>query len=317
MSDIVTIDTHYTGRDGVAACYLIVDGDEAAFVETNTSAAVPALLDALAGAGLTPEAVKYVIITHIHLDHAGGAGVLMDACPNATLLAHPKAAPHAVDPSRIVAGATEVYGEENFAALYGEVRPVAEQRVRALEDGASVTLGGRTLTFLHTRGHANHHFVVHDSAANAVFSGDSFGILYPGVQSNGVFAFPSTTPTDFDPDAAHASVDRIVNTGAERVYFTHFGSSTELSTIAAQLHRLLDAQAAIVDDADDDALSEAEVDARCLEQTRALFEAELVAHQLADDAEARALVAFDVELNAQGLAFAVKKRRFKRSRAAH
>ena len=316
MSGVITIDTLYTGRPGVAACYLIVDGDEAAFVETNTSAAVPALLAALAEAGLTPEAVKYVIITHIHLDHAGGAGVLMDACPNAVLLAHPKAAPHAVDPSRIVAGAAQVYGEDNFAMLYGEVRPVPAERVRALQDGEAVSLGGRTLTFLHTRGHANHHFVVHDSAANAVFTGDSFGILYPGVQKNGVFAFPTTTPTDFDAETAHSSVDRIVNTGAERVYLTHFGESTELSTIASQLHFLLDGHASIVDDADDDALSESEVDALCRERTRALFDAELERHGLANDADARALVGFDVELNAQGLAFAVKKRRFKRRRQA-
>ena len=142
---VTTIDCEYTGEQGVAAAYLAIDGDEAAFVETNTNHATERLLASLAQAGMRAEQVRYIIITHVHLDHAGGAGSLMAACPNATLLAHPRAAPHVIDPSRIVKGSTAVYGAERFAELYGEIRPVSAERVQALEDGETRTLGHLSL----------------------------------------------------------------------------------------------------------------------------------------------------------------------------
>lgn len=314
-SGVHTVDTGYAGMTDLAAAYLVVDGDEAAFVETNTSASVPRLLEALAAAGRTPEQVRYVAITHIHLDHAGGAGVLMDACPNATLLAHPKAAPHAVDPSRIIAGATKVYGEQAFAELYGEVRPVPEERVRVLEDGETVSLGGRTLTAWHTRGHANHHFVLHDDVADTVFTGDAFGLLYPALQRNGPFVVPSTTPTDFDPEAAHAAVDRIVALGTATLHPTHFGAHPMRAELADQLHRLLDGHAAIVDAADAQDLPDDALDAFCDERVERLMAGALDRAGFGGDAQAAQQLTFDAKLNAQGLAFAVRKRRYKRAKA--
>ncbi|MCO4746676.1 MAG: MBL fold metallo-hydrolase [Proteobacteria bacterium] len=292
----------------------MVEGDEAAFIETNTNAAVPRLLERLEASGLTPEQVRYVIITHVHLDHAGGAGLLMQACPNATLLAHPRAAPHVIDPRRIIAGATAVYGPERFAELYGEIVPVAEDRVRAMADGETLQFGQRTLSFLHTPGHANHHFCVHDSRENGVFTGDSFGILYPALQKAGLFVFPSSTPTDFDAAAAHVAVDRIVGTGAEVAWPTHFGPTSQLAEIASELHRQLDDYAALVDEADASGRTDNALDAFCGERVRAFFAAELAQHGLDGDADLEKTIAIDVELNGQGVAFAVKKRRFKRSR---
>lgn len=308
---IRTIDCHYAGQEQVAAAYLLIDGDEAAFIETNTSFAVPRLLDALAEEGLTPAQVRWVVITHIHLDHAGGAGQLMAACPEATLLAHPKAAPHAVDPTRIVAGATAVYGAESFAELYGEILPIPAERVQALDDGAEVPFGRGTLRFLHTRGHANHHFVV--VVGDAVFTGDAFGIAYPALQTNGVFAFPSTSPTDFDPAAAHAAVDQIVSEG-ERAFPTHYGEQTELETIAAQLHAMLDAHTAVLDEADRQGLEGEELDAFCQERIRADFDAHVARHGLTGHPRLD-LLELDIDLNAQGVAFALQKRRFKRRKA--
>jgi len=313
--DVVTIDTHYDDRDDLAAAYLLTGGDEVAFVETNTAFAVPRLLGALQAAGRSPEDVRYIAITHIHLDHAGGAGQLMAACPHATLLAHPKAARHAIDPSRIVKGATEVYGEEPFARLYGEVIAVAEERVRILDDGETVHLGDRPLTAWHTRGHANHHLVLHDPAADTVFTGDAFGLLYPSLQRHGPFVVPSTTPTDFDPEAAHASVDRIADLGTTWLHPTHFGRHARVPALSDQLHRLLDGHAAIVDRADADGLEGAALDEACLDGVWALFDAHLEAAGLGGDAAARAQLHFDALLNAQGLAFAVRKRRYKRSLA--
>lgn len=308
----LTIDCDYTGP-GIASAYLLRDGDEAAFVETNTSLAVPRLLAALGEAGLAPQDVRYVIVTHIHLDHAGGAGQLMAVCPNATLLAHPRAAPHAVDPTRIVAGATAVYGEERFAELYGQILPAPAARVRALADGERVGFGGRELEFLHTRGHANHHFCVVDGPG--VYTGDSFGIVYPRLQGGGTCAFPSTSPTDFDGEAALASVDRILATGATAAYPTHFGAQSDLVGIADQLRQMLVQHTAIADEADRSGRDGEDLDRYCDERVRTLFAAKLDAHGLGGDAEVARIVELDVDLNGQGLAFSVRKRRYKRSKA--
>ena len=310
-----TIDTNYTGRADFAAAYLLEDGEELAFVEANTNAALPRLLAALEARGSSPAQVRYVIVTHIHLDHAGGAGALMAACPNATLLAHPRAAPHAIDPSRIIAGARKVYGDEQFDALYGEIQPIDAARVEALDDGASVPFGARELRFIHTRGHANHHFCVVDEGSSSVFTGDAFGLLYPQLQRGGVLALPSTTPTDFDPLAAHEAVDDIVAAGTSSVYPTHFGEHRDLAGAAAQLHRQLDRYAQVVEQGDQSGREGAELDAFCLAQTREIIGAELDARGLGGDAAALELLDTDIEPNAQGLAFAVAKRRYKRSRA--
>ncbi len=235
----ITIDCFYI-QPRIAAAYLIVEDEQALFVENNTALALPHLLRALEEAGRTPDQVEAAIITHVHLDHAGGSSALLAACPNATLLAHPRAAPHAIDPSRLVASAMQVYGEENFRRLYGEIHPIPAERVRVMADGEVLEFGRRRLTFFYTRGHANHHFCVYDSTTNGVFTGDSFGIAYPRLQARGPFIFASTTPTDFDPDEARASVDRILSTGADRIYPTHFGEFTNLRDGADQLRADLD-----------------------------------------------------------------------------
>lgn len=314
-SDVVTIDCHYAGLPQCAAAFLVCDGPRAAFVETNTTHAVPRLLGALAAAGRRPEDVELVIITHVHLDHAGGASALMQACPNATLLAHPKAASNIIDPERLVASSKEVYGAEAFERLYGEIKPIPEARVRALDDGAIVSLGSRELTFFHTRGHANHHFCIHDSGSNGVFTGDSFGIVYPALQDEGLCAFPTTTPTDFDAAEYHASVRRIVETGCERVFLTHFGEHVEVEAIARSLHEQLDQYAAVVEELDASGLEEEVLDAESARRIGALFDRLFQGRRSPVGAEARRLVDFDRDLNAQGVAFAVKKRRFKRDKS--
>lgn len=309
---VYTVDTLYADHPEVAAAYLIIEGDEAAFVETNTARAVPRLLAALEVHGLTPEAVRYVIITHVHLDHAGGAGALLAACPHATLLAHPRAARHAIDPSRLEVSAREVYGDETFDALYGALTPVPPERVRVMADGEALAWGGRTLTFHHTRGHANHHFVIHDDREDCVFTGDAFGIAYPHVQRGGRWVFPSTSPTDFDGPAAIAAVRAIVATGARRAWPTHYGALEDLPGVADELIAELERYSALVEEADASGLEGAALDAMCAERVGGWFEAALAARGLSDDALARALTDLDRDLNAQGVAFAVRKRRYKR-----
>ncbi len=305
-SRLVTIDCDYLGP-GVAAAYLRVEGDEAAFVETNTAHAVPRLLAALDQEGIARQAVRWVIVTHVHLDHAGGTSALVEALPHATVLAHPRAARHLVDPSKLVKSAEAVYGVDRFAELYGTIRPIDAARVRSLEDGETVSLGGATLSFVHTRGHANHHFIVKDPARGSVFTGDTFGLVYPRLQRGGRIAFPSTSPTDFDAEAAHASVDVVLRSGAERAALTHFGEIEDLETVAAQLHRWLDLSASLVEAAVRLAPAEAEPMIRG-ELEKAMDRAAEEAG-ISLDAGDRALLELDLGLNAQGLAYVASKRR--------
>ena len=247
MDSVFTIDCNYV-RPRVAAAYLIIEGDRAAFVENNTTHAVPLMLDALRAHGMEPEQVEYAIITHVHLDHAGGSSALLKACPNATLLAHPRAARHVIDPSRLIRSSVMVYGEEPFRELYGEIEPVAADRVRTMADGEELRFGNRTLTFFFTRGHANHHFCIHDSGTNGVFTGDSFGLAYPDLQvGSRPLLYPSTTPTDFHAEEARLSVRRILETGADRAYLTHFDAFEHMQEGADQMLRGLDVMEEILD----------------------------------------------------------------------
>lgn len=211
-------------RHGLAACYLVREGDRVAFVDTGTSNTVPLLMAVLETLGLGPEQVDYVIPTHVHLDHAGGAGELMARCPNARLVIHPKGAPHMIDPSRLTAGATAVYGEEAFVRDFGKLVPVPEQRVTVADDGMVIDLNGRLLTFIDTPGHANHHGCVFDARSGGFFTGDTYGISYREFDTqDGPLLFAPTTPVAFDPDAWQESLDKILSFNPRAVYLTHYG----------------------------------------------------------------------------------------------
>jgi len=256
---ISAIDAEYL-YSGHAAAHLIVDSGRAAFVDVGTNDSVPYLLAALDEMGIAPEAVDYVLLTHVHLDHAGGAGALMRALPNARALLHPRGAPHMIDPSRLIAGSKVVYGEARFAQLYGELVPIARERVRVVADGERVSLGGRTLELIHTPGHAMHHYAVVDLAHASIFSGDTFGISYRALDTpRGNFITPSTVPTQFDPEQHLASIDRMLSYQPESVYLMHFSRVTgvprlgellksqirELADIARRHARAADRAAAI------------------------------------------------------------------------
>jgi len=303
---LITIDCDYI-QPKLAAAYLRIQGDEAAFIETNTAHAVPKLLAALAAEGLSPEQVRYVIVTHVHLDHAGGASALAKACPNATVLAHPRAARHLIDPSKLVASAEAVYGVERFAELYGKIEPIDAGRVRSLDHGATVDFNGAPLQFLHTRGHANHHFIVHDAARESVFTGDTFGLVYPQLQRGKRIAFPSTSPTDFDAAAAHASVDVVLSLGVKRAALTHFGEIEDLDVVGAQLHRALDLAGSLVEASIP--LTPAEAEAMCRAKLEEAFHRVAAEAGISLEKEDLELCELDLALNAQGLAYAASKLR--------
>lgn len=308
MDRIRTIDCHYMGQKDLAAAYLLIDGEEAAFVENNTAHSVPLLLQALEEEGLSPEQVRYALVTHAHLDHAGGSSALLKACPNATLIAHPRAARHLIDPSRLVASATSVYGEERFAQFYGTLDPIPAERVRTMEDGDTLSFGSRTLSFTHTRGHANHHLIIHDPVTNGVFTGDAFGLAYPALQSRGPFTIPTTSPTDYLADEALSVVEQIVAMKPSRVYLTHFGERTEVEELGRQLIADLTVSKRIFEDAVTSGLEGDALEKRCLEALDTHLEDRFRKHGL-EAVTAFEVLALDRELNAQGLAFAAMRAR--------
>jgi len=281
------------------ACYLRVAGDECAFIEAHTAHALPRLLAALAAQGKRPEDVRWVVVTHAHLDHASGASALLAACPKAVLVAHPSTAKNLIDPARLIKGATAVYGEARFSELYGTVTPIPKERVLVLGDGESIELGGAKLTAWNTSGHAYHHFIVDDPAIETVYTGDTFGLVYPALQKHGLFAIPSTSPTGFNAEEARKSIDKVLSLGERFVCPTHYDAHEDSAAIAAQLRRFIDRAATWVEEA-----------ARSDEPTPAM-EARLTSAwwgAIAEEAprfgaEEKALLKLDVELNAQGLAY--------------
>lgn len=303
---IYTLDTGYL-RAGLAAVHVIVAGGRVALVDTGTQPCLPVVERGLEALGLGVEAVDYILLTHVHMDHAGAAGALMARCPHARLVVHPRGAPHMADPARLIAGARAVYGEETFRALYGEILPVDAARILEAGDGFSLELAGRGLVFLDTPGHARHHLCIHDPASRSVFTGDAFGLSYREFDVDGrPFVFPSTTPVQFEPEAAHASIDRIMALAPSAALLTHFGRVSDLARLADEMHALLDRFVQLAEAAPADAVRR---HAWIAAELESLLVDRLRRHGCRlDDAALHALLAHDVELNAQGLAIWLDRR---------
>lgn len=223
-------------RPQMAACYLLETGSALAVIETGNAASADRILKVVASRGRRPEEISHVIVTHVHLDHAGGAGTLMQRLPQATLVAHPYGARHLVDPSKLEASARAVYGDKKFDEMYGSLVAVPEERVVIMEDGDELRVGGRTLSFMDAPGHARHHFTVWDEQSRGWFTGDTFGLSYRNLDTdNGPFLFPTTTPIQFDPAALISSVDRMMEKEPESMYLTHFGRVQDVRRLAEDM----------------------------------------------------------------------------------
>jgi glyoxylase-like metal-dependent hydrolase (beta-lactamase superfamily II) len=295
---IVAIDTEYL-RPLLDASHLIVEDGRGAFVDTGTNDSVPLLLDALRQQGLDAAAVDFVFLTHIHLDHAGGAGLLMQQLPNARCVLHPRGAPHMIDPERLIAGTIAVYGEEKMREMYGEIVAIDESRVIVADDEAWFDFNGRKMQALHTEGHARHHYVLNDPASRGVFTGDNFGISYRELDTaKGEFIYPTTTPASFDPVEAHRSVDRIMSCRPEQLYLTHYSRVRDLERLAADMHAGIDAFVAL-------ALEHKDVPDRDAAIPTAMFNylaARIEEHGFKGGRDALwSVVEMDVVLNSQGL----------------
>lgn len=220
---IAMIDGFDLGVPGRTGTYVLRE-EELTLVDTGPSPSVPRILKGLEDLGLDPADVRYVIVTHIHLDHAGGAGLLLESCPRAKVVVHPRGARHLADPSRLIAGARAIY-QDKFDALFDPVLPVPEDRLIVMEDGDTLKIGPEcTLTFMDSPGHAAHHFTIYDPVSNGLFTGDTAGVRYHQLEDCGfVLHLPVTSPNQFDPDAMRRSIGKFRQMKAERVYFGHFG----------------------------------------------------------------------------------------------
>jgi glyoxylase-like metal-dependent hydrolase (beta-lactamase superfamily II) len=221
---VFIIDHDFQGVPGVIASYLLAGDHDLTLIETGATPTIENLLDGVRQAGFDPEEITQLAVTHIHLDHAGSAGVLMRRLPRARLLVHPFGAPHMIDPTKLMASATRIYGER-MDELWGEVAPVPADRVDILEDGARFNAGGRELVALHTPGHAMHHIAYHDPATNHIFTGDVGGVRLDSAS----YVRPPTVPPELDLMLWRASIERLRALNPRRFYLTHFGAFDNVS----------------------------------------------------------------------------------------
>jgi glyoxylase-like metal-dependent hydrolase (beta-lactamase superfamily II) len=295
---VYAIDTGFH-RDQFDAAYLVVQAGRAAFIDTGTHFAVPRLLRALDALRLSPAAVDWVIPTHVHLDHAGGVGTLMQQLPGAQALIHPWGARHLVNPRALWASASAVYGAEEMARSYGRVVPVPAERVVTSFDGMTVHVGGRALRLIDTPGHARHHHCIWDARTRGWFTGDTFGLSYREFDGpQGAWVLPSTTPVQFDPPALAATIDRLMAAGPEWVYLTHYGRVGGVERLATLFRTQLAAMVAL-----GERLRHAEGRHEALKTGLLAIYLDSLKHAGCPlpDADAAGWLALDVELNAQGM----------------
>lgn len=296
---IIAFDAGYV-RPILAAIHMIVDDGRVAFIDTGSNDSLPNVLEALNKVGLGRDAVDYIILTHIHLDHAGGAGALMREFPNAKLVVHPRGSRHMAEPSKLVAGVTAVYGKDYVDNVYGDILPIPAERIIDAHEGLTIQLGGRELLMIDTPGHAKHHICIVDQKAKAIFTGDMFGLSYREFDVDGrQFIQPTTSPTQFDAAEMRASIDRLMSYAPQAMYLTHYAQVTDVAAQAINLHRRLDAHVAI-----------AEVHVNDGETRHAVIKQELTAYLIAElrahgcmlpEATILDILATDIELNTQGL----------------
>lgn len=295
---ITAIDTDYM-RPLLDASHLIVENGRGAFVDTGVNHSVPFLVDALRQADLEPCDIEFVFLTHVHLDHAGGAGLLMRQLPNALAVLHPRGAPHMIDPSRLIKGSQAVYGEAAYYRMYGEILPIDTDRILAVDDGQLFELAGRPLRCIFTEGHARHHYCLADPASRGVFTGDSFGISYRELDTvNGEFIYHTTTPVHFDPPQAHKAIDRIMAEQPRQLYLTHYSRVTDLERLADDMHRRIDDFVALATRHANDADRSAAMHRSMFRYLRE----HLQGHGFAGDEDRlHAIIDVDIELNTMGL----------------
>ncbi len=296
-------------RPGLAACYLLEDQGQLALIDTGTACAVPRILAVIAHLGFSPEAVDWIIPTHVHLDHAGATGDLLAVCPQAQVLIHPKGAPHLIDPTKLIAGATAVYGEDEFLAHFGGLTAVPAERVIEATDEQVIRVGTRSLCFLDTPGHANHHGCLFDEHTQGCFTGDTFGIAYREFHTaQGPWLYAPTTPVAFDPERWLASIERILALKPQALYLTHFGKVEQPEQCALQLRASIQAMADVALTLEDQPPGSARIEQLRTAVAEVLLNSARAWGVTLPEATLRELLAVDLALNSQGLEVWLQRR---------
>lgn len=304
---VLPVDCRYL-YEGITSAFLIIENGQAGIVDTGTYSSVPYFLEALKGCSLSGKDVKYIIVTHVHLDHSGGTNALLEHCPNATVLCHPKAALHLADPSRLVKSAKMLYGEAHFQELYGEILPIDQSKIQIMEDEQELRFGDRALRFLHTKGHANHHVCIYDSKSKGVFTGDTFGVAYPVLQTGErPFLYPTTTPVDFDAGEARKSIRRISELTPSCAYLAHYGIWPDIEEGAKQLYHALDHFEEIFSQARNTSLESLQRARLCKTEFKNFIQEEITARNLELSEKIWQGIEFDIELNSSGIAIAAER----------
>jgi glyoxylase-like metal-dependent hydrolase (beta-lactamase superfamily II) len=293
---ITAVDTEYV-RPQMDASHIVVAGARAAVVDTGPNTAVPLILAALEKLQVAPDAVELLFLTHVHLDHAGGAGALMRALPRAICVVHPRGAPHMINPAKLIAGTRAVYGDELYSKLYGEILPIDRERLAIAQDGQRFEIPGRLFECVHTPGHAMHHLAIVDHATNSIFTGDTFGLSYREFDTaKGAWIMPTTTPTQFDPKQLKGSIMRLMQFRPRRLYLTHYSEVTECARLANDMVDAIDEFVKIARAAGPDDMP------RIRNNLRRLALEGLREHGCTmSDAQIDAILGKDFELNAAGL----------------
>lgn len=232
--DLWVLDTQFQGERGVIASFLLAGDDGLALVDVGSAASLDALLAAVRAAGFDPRDITRLLLTHIHLDHAGASGPLVRLLPHARVFVHAIGAPHLVDPSKLIGSAQRIYGDR-MHALWGDMEPVPAERITTLEDGDTLRAGGRELRVLYTPGHAVHHVAYLDAERNEVFAGDVAGVHLQGVD----FVRPPTPPPDINLEDWSHSIDRLEALRPEVLYLPHFGPVHDVRPHLRQLREHL------------------------------------------------------------------------------
>jgi len=303
---ITAVDAEYI-RPGGAAAHIIEQDHRAAFVDTGTTHSVPYLLAALDELHIDRAQADYIFLTHVHLDHAGGAGALMQALPNARAVIHPRGAHHLIAPAKLIAASIEIYGEAAYRRLYGELVPLPQERVLVTKDLERMSLAGRQFEFVHTPGHALHHHAIVDLEHSGIFTGDTFGLSYRELDSaNGAFVLPATPPSQFDPQQLLQSVDRLAAYSPRYLYLTHYGRVTGVPRLAQDLkHQIREFERIALEHADS-----ADPAGAIGSALRGLWRDLVRRHGCSfTDGEFDALLDKDVNLNVQGLIAWLSRRR--------
>ncbi|MEW9670217.1 MBL fold metallo-hydrolase [Ammoniphilus sp. 3BR4] len=299
------VDGYDLGVAGRTGTYVICE-EQLTLVETSASPSVPYILRGLQDLGLDPKEVRYIIVTHIHLDHSGGAGLLLKSCPNGNVVVHPKGARHLAHPQRLIEGARAVYGEK-FDELFDPILPIPEDKLITMADQDTLRIGPHCLLqFLDTPGHANHHFSIYDSVSNGIFTGDTIGVYYPElVQQGAALYLPSTSPNQFNPEDMMESMERIRQLNVDRIYFGHFGMSEEPSEVYRQLEYWLPLFLNTAEQAFTDEKSEEAIAARLYQQV----EDWLTDRGISTNDSVYSMIQLDLEVGAKGLFDYIKKKR--------